>query len=42
MHLLLLSEYLTYAFILGSFMYNGIGKILPSCIYPTKYLIEAF
>ena len=41
MYLLFLSKYFVYAFITGSFMHNGDGKALPSCLYPIKYLNES-
>ena len=41
MHLLFLSKYLACAFIWGSFMHNGDGKALPSCLYSIKYLNES-
>ena len=41
-YLLLLSKYLTYPFIWGSFMHNGIGRALVSLIYPIKYLNKHF
>ena len=41
MYLLLLSKYLTYAFIWRSFIHNGDGKALPLCLYPVKYLNES-
>ena len=31
-------QFLAYAFIWGSFMHNGNGKALPSCLNPIKYL----
>ena len=41
MYLLFLSKYLAYVFIWGSFMHNGDGKVLTSCLYPIKYLNES-
>ena len=41
MYLLLLSKYLAYAFIWGSFTNNGDRKALPLCLYPIKYLSES-
>ena len=41
MYLLFLSKYLAYTFIWGSFIHNGDGKALPSCLYPVKYLNES-
>ena len=40
--LLLLSKYLEYPFIWGSFIHNGAGKTLPLCIYSIKYLNELY
>ena len=41
MYLLFPSKHLAYAFIWGSFMNNGDGKALPSCLYPIYYLNES-
>ena len=41
MYLLFLSKYFVSKFISGSFMHNGDGKVLPSCLYPIKYLNES-
>ena len=38
MYLLFPPKHLAYAFSWGSFMHNGDGKALPSCLYPIKYL----
>ena len=40
-YLLFLSKYFVYAFIWGSFTYNGDAKALPSCLYPIKNLNES-
>ena len=41
MYLLFPPKHLAYAFSWGSFMHNGDGKALPSCLYPIKYLNES-
>ena len=42
MYLLLLSKYLTYTFIWGTFMHNSTGKASASFIYQIKHLNEPF
>ena len=41
MYLLFLSKYFVYAFIWGSFMYNGDRKALTSCLCLIKYLSKS-